>query len=114
MGHNVCSLGGRRTCWLNEAVKVNVVCDTSRGIDEGIHEGLEVELLGVGNLESRQLLFFDFLAMDPDQRQSHIGATTSRRLLPLSHSTRDFIQSSHQGLEIILERRTWPELRVDP
>ena len=67
MEHNVCSLGRRRTCWLDEAVKVNVVCDTSSGIDEGVHEGLEVELLGVGNLESRQLVFSDILAMHSDQ-----------------------------------------------
>ena len=67
MGHNVCSLSGRRTCSLNKAVKVNVVCDTSSGVDEGVHEGLEVELLGVGNLECRQLVFSDILTVDSDQ-----------------------------------------------
>ena len=89
--HKVCSLGKRRACWLDEGVKVNAVCDTSSSVDEGIHEGLELELLGVGNLESCQLVFSDLLAMDSDQRQSHISVTASSRLLPLLHSTRDFI-----------------------
>ena len=110
----MCSLGRRRTCWLDEAVKVNVVCNTSSGVNEGVYEGLEVELLGVGNLESHQLVFSNILALDSYQQQSNIGATASRRLLPLLHSTRDFIESSHQRLEIILERRLWPKRRVDP
>ena len=78
MGHNVCSLGRRRTCWLDEAVKVDDVCDTSGGVKEGVHEGLEAELLSVGNLESRQLVFSNILAVDSDQRQSNISATASR------------------------------------
>ena len=113
MRHKVCSLIRRRTCWLDEAVKVDAVCNTSGSIDEDLHEGLELELLGVGNLEIRQLIFFNLLAMDSYQGQSHISATASRRLLPLLHSTRDFIELSHQGLEIILELHLGLELCVD-
>ena len=114
MGHNLCPLGGRRTCWLDEAVKINDVCDASSGIDEGVHEGLKAELLGVGYIESRQLVFSDILAMDSYQQQSHIGAAASRQLLPLLHSTRDFVQSSHQRLEIVLEFCLRPEFSVNP
>ena len=56
-----------RTCWLEETVKVDGICNSSCGIDEGLHEGLELKLLGVGNLKSHQLLFFDFLAMNADE-----------------------------------------------
>ena len=88
MGHNVCSLGRRMTCWLDEAVKVNAVCDISSSVDEGIHEGLEVELLGVGNLESRQLVFSDILAVDSDQRQSnHIQKKNQVRINPARFRT---------------------------
>ena len=67
MGHNVCSLGRGRTCWLKEAVEVDVVCDAHGGVKEGEHEGLEVELLCVGNLEGRQLVFSNVLAVHSDQ-----------------------------------------------
>ena len=62
------SLGGRRAGWITEAIKVDAVSNTSGCLKEGVHEGLKLKLLGVGNLERRQLLSFDFLAMDPDQR----------------------------------------------
>ena len=74
----VCSLGRRRASWLDKLVQVDSISNTSGSVDEGLHEGLEFELLGVGNLESRQLVFFDLLAMDADQSQSHIGTTPSR------------------------------------
>ena len=54
------------------------------------------------------------LEVDSDQRQSNIGAIASRQLLPLLHSTRDFIQSSHQRLKIILEFHPRLEFRVNP
>ena len=53
-----------RTCWLDEAIKINDVYDMSGGVDEGVHEGLEAELLSVGNLESRHLVFSNILAVD--------------------------------------------------
>ena len=77
MGHNVCSLGRRRTRWLDEAVEIDVVCDAHAGVKEGVHDGLEVELLCVGNLEGRQLVFSDVLAMHSDQRQRDISTTPS-------------------------------------
>ena len=94
--HKVCSLARRRACRLDEAVEVDTVYNTSGNIDKGLNEGLELKLLGVGNFESCQLIFPDLLAMDSDKGQSHISATTSRRLFPLLHSTRDFFESSHQ------------------
>ena len=114
MGHNVGSLGRRRTCWIAKAVKVDDVCDASGGVKEGAHEGLEAELLSVGNLERRQLVFSDILVVDSDQRQSNIGATMSRQLLPLLHSTRDLVQSSHQRLEILWEFCLRPEFSINP
>ena len=66
--HNVLlSLIRRRTGWITETVKVYVVCDASGGIKESIHEGLESVPFGVGNLEPRQLVFFDILAVHSNQ-----------------------------------------------
>ena len=77
MEHNVCSLGERRARWIAKAVKADVVCDASGSVKEGVHKGLESELLGVGNLEGRQLVFSDVLAMHSDQRQRDISTTPS-------------------------------------
>ena len=74
----VCSLGRRRASWLDKLVQVDSISNTSGSVDEGLHEGLEVISLGVGNLEGHELSFMDFLAMDADQSQSHIGTTPSR------------------------------------
>ena len=57
----------RRTGWVAETVKVNVVCNASGGIKEGVHERLESVPLRVSNLEFRQLVFFDVLAVHSDQ-----------------------------------------------
>ena len=62
-----CSLVERRTCWIIETDKVDVVCDASGGDKESVHEGLEIVLFGVRNLESRQLVFYDILAVHSDQ-----------------------------------------------
>ena len=67
MEHNVCSLDRRRTCWLDEAVKVDAVCNMSGGVKEGVHERLEGVLLGVRNLEFHQLVFSDILVVHSNQ-----------------------------------------------
>ena len=53
MGHNVCSLVGRRASWIAETAKVDVVCNASGGVKESVHEGLEGVPLSVSNLELR-------------------------------------------------------------
>ena len=64
----VCSLGRRRASWLDELVQVDSISNTGGSVDEALHEGLEVKFLGIDNLESHELFFFNFLAMDADQR----------------------------------------------
>ena len=91
-----CSLVRRRTCWIAETVKVDAVCNVSGGIKESVHEGLESMLLGVHNLEGRQLIFSGVFAVHSDQRQGNVSATASGQFLPFLHSARDLIQSSHQ------------------
>ena len=88
----------------DELVQVDPVCNTGGSSDESLHEILKVVLPGIGNLDGGQLFLSRLLAMDADQRQSHISATPSRRILPLLHSVRDSVKSSHQRLEIVLER----------
>ena len=61
------SFGERRAGWIAETVKAYAVCDVSGGVKESIHEGLESVLFGVSNLELRQLVFFDILAMHSNQ-----------------------------------------------
>ena len=111
MRHKVCSLRRRRASRLDELVQINSISNPSGSSNEGLHERLEVVLLGIGNLDRCQLLFSHFLAVDTNQGQSHISAAPSRRLLPLLHSVRDFIKSSHQGLKIILEHSVMPQDR---
>ena len=67
MGQNVCSLGRRRTRWLDEAVEVDAVYDAHGSVKEGVHEGLEGVLLSVHNLESRQLVFSGVFVVHSDQ-----------------------------------------------
>ena len=62
-----CSFVKRRTCWIAETAKVNAVYDASGGIKESVHEGLETVFFGVHNLEGRQLVFSDILAVHSDQ-----------------------------------------------
>ena len=66
--HNVFwSLIGRRTGWVAETVKVYVVCDASGSVKESVHKGLESVPFCVSNLELRQLVFFDILAVHSNQ-----------------------------------------------
>ena len=51
----VCSLGRRRASWLDELVQVDSISNTSSSVNECLHEGLEVKLLGIGDLESHEL-----------------------------------------------------------
>mgnify|MGYP005837148279 CR=1 FL=1 len=74
----VCALGRRRASWLDELVLVDSISNMSGSFNEGLHERLEVKLPGIGDLESCQLLFFNFLAMNAGQRQSHVSAAPSR------------------------------------
>ena len=104
----------RRTGRGDELVQVDPVCNASGSSNESLHEVLKVVLPGIGNLDGDQLFFSCLLAVDADQRQSDVSATSSRRFLPFRHSIWDFIQSSHQGLEVILKHRPRPERRVDP
>ena len=79
MEHNVFrSRITRRTGWVEETVKVNVVYNASGGVKEGVCERLERVLPCVSNLELRQLVFFDILAVHSDQGQRDISATASR------------------------------------
>ena len=93
----------------DELVQVDPVCNTSGSSDESLHEVLKVVLPGIGNLDGGQLFLSRLLAMDADQRQSDISTTSSRRFLPFRHSTRDFIQSDHQGLKVVPKCRSGPE-----
>ena len=70
-------------------------------------------LLGVSHPKGHQLVLSCILAVNADQRQSNIRTSPGRRLLPLLHSTWDLVQSSHQRLEVVLERLSWPECCVD-
>ena len=102
MEHNVFwSLIGRRTGWVAETVKVYAVCDASGSVKESVHKGLESVPFCVSNLELRQLVFFDILAVHSDQRQGDISTAASRRLFPFLHSVRYLVQSSHQRLEVL-------------
>ena len=68
MGHNVfLSLGGRRTGWITEAIKVDAVGNTSGCLEEGVHEGLEGVLLSIRYLEGSQLVFLSLLAVHSNQ-----------------------------------------------
>ena len=68
MGHKVFqSLVRRRAGWITETVKINVVCNASGNFKESVHEGLESVLLGVHNLEGRQLVFSGVFAVHSDQ-----------------------------------------------
>ena len=79
MKHNVfLSLVRRRTGWIAATVKVYAICDASGGVKESIHEGLESVLFGVSNLELRQLVFFDIVAVHSNQSQGDISAVASR------------------------------------
>ena len=49
--HKVFSLRRRRAGRLDELVQVDSVSNASGGGNEGLHEGLEVKLLGIGHLE---------------------------------------------------------------
>ena len=72
------SLDWRSTHWITEIVNIDTICDASGSIKEGVHERLEREIFCVGNLEGRQLVFFDVLAVHSDQRQSNVSTTVSR------------------------------------
>ena len=66
--HNVFrSLVRRRTGRIAETVKVYAICDASGGVKESIHEGLKSVPFGVSNLELRQLVFSDILAVHSNQ-----------------------------------------------
>ena len=68
VGHNVFqSLVRRRAGWITETIKINVVCNASGSFKESVYEGLESVLLGVHNLEVRQHVFSDVLAVHSDQ-----------------------------------------------
>ena len=77
------SLGGRRTGWIVEAVKVDAIGDASGCLKEGVHEVLERVLLSIRYFESYQLVFLSLLAVHSDQRQGDIGSTASGGFLPL-------------------------------
>ena len=94
-GIKVCSLRRRRTGRLDELVQVNAVGDPSGSNDEGLHERLEVMLFGVSDLDRRQLVFTNLLAMDSHQGQRHVSTTPGGGFLPFLHSIRDLVQSSH-------------------
>ena len=64
---------------------------------------------GVSDLDRRQLVFTSFLVVDSHQGQRHISTTPGGGLLPFLHSVRDLVESSHQGFQVILKRRPWPE-----
>ena len=113
-GIKVCSLRRRRTGRLDELVQVDAIGNPSGGNYEGLHKSSEVVLLGVCDLDCGQLVLSHLLVVDMNQGQSHISATTSRRLLPLLHSVRDSVKSSHQRLKIVLECGLWPKCRVNP
>ena len=113
-GIKVCSLRRRRTGRLDELVQVDAIGDPSGCSNKSLHKRSEVMPLGVGDLDCCQLILSHLLEVDTNQRQSHISTTPGRRFLPLLHSTRDLVKSSHQRLEIILERGPWPKCRVDP
>ena len=67
-----------RAGWIAEIVKVYVVYDASGGIKESVHERLESVPFCVSNLELRQLVLFDILAVHSDQGQGDISAAVSR------------------------------------
>ena len=68
MGHNVFpSLDGRRTGWIAEAVKIDVVGNTGGCLEEGVHEGLEGVLLSIRYFEGHHLSFFSLLAVHSNQ-----------------------------------------------
>ena len=66
-------------------------------------------LFGVSDFDRTQLVFMSFLAMDSHQGQRHVSTTPGGGFLPFLHSVRDFVQSSHQGFQVILKRRHWPK-----
>ena len=79
MEHNVFrSRVRRRTGWVAETVKIYVVCNASGGVKEGVHEILKRAPLRVSNLELRQLVFFDILAVHSDQRQDDFFHSCTR------------------------------------
>ena len=87
--------------------------DPSSSSEESFHEGLEVMLFGVSDLDRSQLVFTSLLATDSHQGQHHVSTTPGGGFLPFLHSVRDLVQSSHQRFQIILKRRPRPKRRVD-
>ena len=69
----VCSLRRRRAGRLDEFVQVDPVRNPSGSNNEGLHERLEVVLLGIGHFDGRQLVLSRILAMNTDQGQSNVG-----------------------------------------
>ena len=78
MGHNVLITRQEKDLLGAEIVKVYVVCDASGSVKESVHKGLESVPFCVSNLELRQLVFFDILAVHSDQRQGDISTAVSR------------------------------------
>ena len=87
----VCSLRGRRAGRLDELIQVDAVGYPSGCSDESLHKSSEVMLLGVGDLDCYQFVLSHLPKVNTNQRQSHVSATPSSRLLPLLHSVGDFI-----------------------
>ena len=86
---------GWRTGRRDKLIQVDSISNPSGNNNEGLHERLEVMLLGIGHSDGRQLVLSSILAVNTYQGQSNISTTPGRRLLPSLHSTRDFVQSSH-------------------
>jgi len=93
--HRIFLLLKWRTGGRDELVQVDSVSNPSGSSNEGLHERLEVMLLGIGHPDGRQLVLSHILAVNTYQGQSNISTTPGGRLLPLLHSTWNFIQSSH-------------------
>ena len=66
--HRSFLLLGWRTGRRDELVQVDSVSNPSGSSNEGLHERLEVMLLGIGHLEGRQLFLSRILAVNTDQR----------------------------------------------
>ena len=114
MGHKSLFTPQEEDWQVDELVQVDAVGDPSGYSNKSLHKRSKVMPLGVGDLHCCQLILSHLLAVDTNQRQSHISTTPGRRFLPLLHSIKDLVKSSDQGLEIILERGPWPKCRVDP
>ena len=83
-----------RTGGRDKLAQVNSVSNPIGSSNEGLHERLEVMLLGIGHLDGRQLVLSRIFAVNTYQGQSNISTTPGGRLLPFLHSIWNVIQSS--------------------